>query len=195
MASKQETAQSPLRLRAPTRPAATDPRVQACRVSPGGGTGWERASLPGTRGTHPDGAAGRCLRRTASIAGGIPLDSAGQVMPGASLFVINAPTLRSYRIRPVDYVRSEPRETAAGFSPMLLGISGARGLPWPLPATGTARFQLTGDLSLNGVARPTTWTVAARFDHDKVTGKLEPSWSSTASASSSRAARGHVRPG
>ncbi len=37
-----------------------------------------------------------------------------------------------------------------------------RGLPFPLPASGTAPVQLDGELTIREVTRPITWQVTAR---------------------------------
>jgi polyisoprenoid-binding protein YceI len=44
-------------------------------------------------------------------------------------------------------------------------------MPVPLPASGTATFQLIGDMTLHGVTSEATWDVAATFAADTVTAK------------------------
>ena len=46
-----------------------------------------------------------------------------------------------------------------------------KGMPTPLPVSGTATFQLIGDLMLHGVTAEQTWDVAATFAADVVTAK------------------------
>jgi hypothetical protein len=45
-----------------------------------------------------------------------------------------------------------------------------RGFNGNLPASGTATFQLVGDLVLKGVARPTVWNVTARAEGTDIAG-------------------------
>jgi len=44
-------------------------------------------------------------------------------------------------------------------------------LPRPLPTSGAANFQLTGDMTLHGVTAEQTWDVAATFAGDAVNAK------------------------
>ena len=44
------------------------------------------------------------------------------------------------------------------------------GLALPLPSSGEATFQLTGDLTVHGVTRPVTWQVTAQFADSTVSG-------------------------
>jgi polyisoprenoid-binding protein YceI len=68
------------------------------------------------------------------------------------------------------FIKSNTLQTqrfpAAEFVP-----SSASGLTWPLPTTGEASFQLSGDLTVHGVTRPSTWDVSAQFSPEEVTGK------------------------
>ena len=46
-----------------------------------------------------------------------------------------------------------------------------KGLPVPLPTSGTANFQLIGQMTLHGVTAEQTWDVASSFAGDTVTAK------------------------
>ena len=46
-----------------------------------------------------------------------------------------------------------------------------KGMPVPLPATGTASFQLVGDMSMHGVTSELTWNVTATMAPDVVSAK------------------------
>jgi len=44
----------------------------------------------------------------------------------------------------------------------------ARGLPFPLPQTGSVPFQLVGDLTMKDATRRVTWAATASFDGQQV---------------------------
>ena len=44
------------------------------------------------------------------------------------------------------------------------------GLSSPLPTSGSATFQLHGDLTVHGVTKPVTWRVTADFSNGTMTG-------------------------
>ena len=46
----------------------------------------------------------------------------------------------------------------------------AAGLPSPLPTSGEVTFQLTGNLIIHGVTRPTTWEVTGQVNEQEFTG-------------------------
>jgi polyisoprenoid-binding protein YceI len=58
-------------------------------------------------------------------------------------------------------------------------VTGVRGLPAPLPASGRLQFQLLGDLTVKGVTRPTTWTVNAEVSGGKLTGRAATAFTFT----------------
>ena len=49
----------------------------------------------------------------------------------------------------------------AKFPEVALAVTEARGLPFPLPASGELKFQLIGNLTVLGVTKPSTWEVTA----------------------------------
>jgi hypothetical protein len=51
-----------------------------------------------------------------------------------------------------------------------IGQEPVRGLTGPLPTTGSRTFQMTGNLTIKGVTKPTTWNVTAQFQGGRVTG-------------------------
>ena len=44
------------------------------------------------------------------------------------------------------------------------------GLPWPLPESGEAEFQIVGDLTIEGVSKTVSWDANARFSADSLDG-------------------------
>jgi polyisoprenoid-binding protein YceI len=49
-------------------------------------------------------------------------------------------------------------------------VTAAPGLPIPLPTSGSATFELVGDLTVHGVTRSATWQTTATFAEREVTG-------------------------
>ena len=45
-----------------------------------------------------------------------------------------------------------------------------RGVGLPLPTSGTRPIEVTGDLTVRGVTRPTTWKGTAQFQDGRLTG-------------------------
>jgi polyisoprenoid-binding protein YceI len=107
---------------------------------------------------------------TRAITGSIALDAAGRIVPAGSLFTVELAGLKSDKSRRDTYVRNRLLQTAT-YPSTRLAITGVRGLTSPLPAGGPVRFQLTGDLTVKGVTRPTTWTVDATVAGDRLTGR------------------------
>jgi len=104
---------------------------------------------------------------TRAIEGGIALDREGRVLAGESRFTVDLKTLRSDEPRRDNYLRRNTLETerypTVAFVPIEL-----RGLRGPLPAAGTASFELLGDLTVRDVTRPIAWEAVASFDGQEV---------------------------
>jgi polyisoprenoid-binding protein YceI len=54
-----------------------------------------------------------------------------------------------------------------------LVVTGVQGLPATLPTTGALAFTLTGNLTIRGVTRPTTWQVTATAGADGYRGSAK----------------------
>lgn len=113
--------------------------------------------------------------RTQAISGTIAFAGDGSVISPASKFSVDLRTLRSDQERRDNFIRMNTLEVSryptAEFVPREV-----RGLRWPLPTSGEATFQLTGDLTIHGTTRPVTWDVTARFDGNRVTGTATTSF-------------------
>ena len=107
--------------------------------------------------------------KTSTVTGAVVLDSAGKVVAKDSRITATVSGLASDRSRRDGYVRSRILETDS-FPTVTLQPTAIQGLPWPLPAAGTASFTLAGDLTIKGVTRPSSWTVMASFRGDTVSG-------------------------
>lgn len=107
------------------------------------------------------------IGKSSRITGGITLDDSGRVVREASRFMVDAATFVSDRDRRDNYVRGRLL-TAEQHPTIELVPTALRGLA--MPPSGSATFQLVGDLTVRGVTRPTTWSVTAQFKGETVTG-------------------------
>ncbi len=113
--------------------------------------------------------------RTNAISGTIAFAGDGSIVSSVSKLTVDLRTLRSDQERRDNFIRMNTLEVSryptAEFVPRE-----ARGLPWPLPTSGEATFQLVGDMTIHGTTRPVTWDVTARFAGDRVTGTATTSF-------------------
>ena len=97
---------------------------------------------------------------TGSLTGTLVLDDHGRIVASQSEFTADLTTLKSDRERRDRFIQVRTLETAQYPTARLVPTS-LTGLPWPLPTTGNFDCTLTGDLTVHGVTRPTTWRVTA----------------------------------
>jgi polyisoprenoid-binding protein YceI len=106
---------------------------------------------------------------TESITGAIVVRPDGSFAPDSKL-TVDLRTLKTDEPKRDGYVRANTLETdrypLAEFVPRR-----QKGLSVPLPSSGSANFQLIGDMTLHGVTAEQTWDVAASFAGSLVTGK------------------------
>ena len=108
---------------------------------------------------------------THNITGGIAFDAAGNLVPAESRIVVDVTVLKSDKDRRDGYVQRNTLETAQ-HPTVLLVPKTLKGVKLPLPRTGTIDVELTGDLTVRGVTRPTTWQGEATFENGTVTGNV-----------------------
>ena len=106
---------------------------------------------------------------TNAVSGNIVLGAQGAVVPEQSKIVIDLTTLRTDEERRDNFIKRNTLQTDQ-FPNAELVVRQATGLPWPLPTSGQATFQLMGDLTLHGVTRPTVWEVQATMADREVSG-------------------------
>jgi polyisoprenoid-binding protein YceI len=107
--------------------------------------------------------------KSAAVTGVIAIDDAGKVIRDASRFVIDAATFTSDRDRRDNYVRG--RLLASAQHPSVVFVpTDAAGITLPPSGTGPSAFDLTGDLTVRGVTRPTTWRVTATLANGEASG-------------------------
>ncbi|HVF41198.1 MAG TPA: YceI family protein [Gemmatimonadaceae bacterium] len=100
------------------------------------------------------------IGKTAQVSGGISISEDGRIVAGESKFVVNAAGLTSDSDRRDNFVRRRVLETEQ-FPTVEFAALSVRGLPSPLPKSGTHTFELIGNLTVRGVTRPTRWQVTA----------------------------------
>ena len=109
------------------------------------------------------------IGETKSLTGAIAFDSGGKVIRGASKFTVDAGSFVSDKDRRDGFVRGRLLE--ADQYPIVVFLPAeVRGVSLPLPKSGTASIEMTGDLTVRGVTRPTTWKGTAQFKDGQVSG-------------------------
>jgi len=104
---------------------------------------------------------------TSAIEGAITFDAQGRLLPGDSRFTVDLRTLRSDEARRDNYLRRNTLETDR-YPTVTFVPTEARRLPVPLPQTGSAPFELVGDLTVKDAIRRVTWEATASFDGPRV---------------------------
>jgi polyisoprenoid-binding protein YceI len=104
---------------------------------------------------------------TRAIEGGIAFDAQGRIIAGQSRFTVDLRTLTSDQPRRDGYVRRNTLETER-YPTAVFVPTDVRGLSVPLPQSGTATFELTGDFTVRTVTRRTTWQATATFSGAEV---------------------------
>jgi polyisoprenoid-binding protein YceI len=98
------------------------------------------------------------------------VEANGRVIQDSSKIVVQVSTLKTDQTRRDNYLRRRTLETEKFPTVELVPMTFA-GITSPI-APGTSRsFSLTGNLTIHGVTRPTTWQVTARADGSDVVGK------------------------
>ena len=101
------------------------------------------------------------IGRTSRVEGSIMIGGDGKLVRDSSKFTIDLRTLESDQTRRDNFIRRNTIQTDS-FPNAVFVPASAEGLPAALPATGEMTFALTGDLTIHGVTRPTTWQVKAK---------------------------------
>jgi polyisoprenoid-binding protein YceI len=104
---------------------------------------------------------------TSTIEGSLALDARGRVLPSDSRFSVDLRTLRSDEARRDNYLRRNTLETDR-YPHAVFVPTEARGLPVPLPQSGTVSFDLVGDLTIRDATRRITWEAAATVNGQEV---------------------------
>jgi polyisoprenoid-binding protein YceI len=104
---------------------------------------------------------------TSAVEGMIAFDAQGRLVPAESRFTVDLRTLRSDEARRDNYLRRNTLETERYPSVVFVPVE-ARGVPTPLPESGSVPFELVGDLTVKEVTRRVTWSATAGFEGPRV---------------------------
>jgi polyisoprenoid-binding protein YceI len=115
---------------------------------------------------------------TKALSGAIEFDSKGNVIPQSSKFVVDAGTFVSDKDRRDGFVRGRLLDVQQ-YPKIELVPTAVRGVGLPLPTSGTVPIEMTGDLTVHGVTRPTTWKGSAKFQDGRVTGSAATAFTFT----------------
>lgn len=106
---------------------------------------------------------------TKSLTGALSIDSAGNVIRDASKFTLDAGSFVSDQRRRDGFVRGRLLESDE-YPTITLVPTQIRGVNLPLPKSGSAPIEMTGDLTVHGVTRPTMWKGTVQFLNGGVAG-------------------------
>lgn len=106
---------------------------------------------------------------TKAISGQIALAADGSVVPEESKLTINVTGLKSDQSRRDGFVQRRLLLTDS-FPNVVFEPTSITGGPKTIPPSGTGTFTISGNLTVRGVTKATTWTVNARYLPTAVTG-------------------------
>ena len=106
---------------------------------------------------------------TREVTGTLVVDAQGRPVRDSSRIVVDVSGLKSDKDRRDGFLRRRTLQTDS-FPTVTLVPTGIRGGTGTLPTSGSATFEMLGDLTIRGVTRPTVWTVTARADGGAVAG-------------------------
>ena len=106
---------------------------------------------------------------TAKLTGALSIDSSGKVIRDASKFTVDAGSFVSDKNRRDGFVRGRLLE-ADEYPTIVFVPTDVRGVSLPLPTSGSRDIEMTGDLTVRGVTRPTKWKGTAEFKNGGVAG-------------------------
>jgi len=115
---------------------------------------------------------------TKAVTGAIEFDAKGKVLPQSSKFVVDAGTFVSDKDRRDGFVRGRLLD-AQQYPSIMLVPTRVRGVSLPLPSSGTLPIEMTGDLTVRGVTRPTLWKGSAKFQDGRVAGSAATAFTFT----------------
>lgn len=110
------------------------------------------------------------IGETSDINGLIVFNSDGEVQADRSKITVNLAALKSDEAKRDNFIKGNSLESNR-FPSAEIVITGITGLPWPLPDSGEASFQITGNMTVHGVTQPVIWETLAEFGSDHLTGQ------------------------
>jgi polyisoprenoid-binding protein YceI len=109
------------------------------------------------------------IGKTSEITGSILAYPDGRIVKDSSKIVVNLKNLKSDKDRRDGFLQRRTLETEK-YPTVELVPTSIRGFNGTLPASGTATFELLGDLTVHGVTTPSVWQVSAHADGSDVAG-------------------------
>ena len=109
------------------------------------------------------------IGKTTDITGTILAYPDGRIVRDSSRIVVNVTSLKSDKDRRDGFIQRRTLETDK-FPTVVLVPTSVRGFSGALPASGSATFELLGDLTVHGVTRPSVWQVTAHAEGQDVAG-------------------------
>lgn len=106
---------------------------------------------------------------TKDVTGRLVVEPNGRVIQDASKIVVQVATLKSDQSRRDNFLRRRTLESEKYPTVELVPATFA-GISSPIPPGTSRTFSLTGNLTIHGVTRPTTWQVTARAEGADVVG-------------------------
>lgn len=108
------------------------------------------------------------MGQTSDISGMIRFDASGQIQQD-SVFTVNVSSLTSDEARRDRYLKSRALATDQ-YPTVKFAINEVKGLPWPVPTSGTYNIDLIGDLTITDVTKPVIWRTVVEFASDEIVG-------------------------
>jgi polyisoprenoid-binding protein YceI len=113
--------------------------------------------------------ANEAVGMTSDVSGMIQVEADGTIASGQSRVTVDMRTLTSDSTMRDNYIKRSTLQVDE-FPTADFVVTSAPGLPVPLPTSGSASFELVGDLTVHGVTRPATWQATVTFAGPEVTG-------------------------
>jgi polyisoprenoid-binding protein YceI len=112
------------------------------------------------------------IGETKAVTGTISADAKGNIIAADSKFVVDVTNLVSDKQRRDGFIRGRVLETQQ-YPTVTFVPSSVKGLAAPVPKSGSRTFDMTGNLTVRNVTKPTTWRVTAQFNGAHVTGSAK----------------------
>jgi polyisoprenoid-binding protein YceI len=109
------------------------------------------------------------IGRTSDVTGRLVVDAGGGVVRDSSRIVVVVASLKSDQSRRDNFLRRRTLESEK-FPNVELVPTALQGLLTPIAPGASRALAVTGELTVHGVTRPTTWQVTARADGSAVVG-------------------------
>ena len=106
---------------------------------------------------------------SSAVSGSIAIAPDGSILADQSQISVDLRQLTSDESRRDNFIKSNTLQTSR-YPTATFVAREVSGLPNPLPNSGQATFQLSGDLTVHGVTRAVTWQVTTRFGDSEVSG-------------------------